>query len=343
MLLYNAALARRPKPTVTPDWSHTMVIPGIGGTTRVCLQSWMGTFVCAEGGGGGLVVVNRPEAAAWETFELSRSDEAHVTLKAANGQYVCAEGGGGSFVVANRSEAGDWEKFGAFVDANGLVLLTAHNGEFLRADTSGALLANLVTAQEPAAFRIVRPAAAAQTQTRIEVNVYKIMLAPFWHTGTVIGDREYYFDMSNQVLRCWPRDMPGHLKHHRTMARFVPSDMQQVKSKLDIVMDRWNGTRYDVAGHNCNFFTDDLLHSLGVPGLDQEYLNASGLAKGLRQIPGGATAQELLKFPPTDWRLDKAFMEDLRRLKNLPDDTKRELERLGGAVAEEWKKIRPPW
>ena len=94
---------------------------------------------------------------------------------------------------------------------------------------------------------------------------------------------------------------------------------------------------YDVAGHNCNFFTDDLIKSLGAPGLDQEYLNASGLAKGLRQIPGGTTVQELIvKWPITDKRLDQAFMDDLQRLARLPDDIRKEIVRF-------FDRIRFPW
>lgn len=319
-----------------------MVIPNVGGKARVCLQSWMGTFVCAEGGGGGLVVVNRVEAREWETFEMHRIDGDHVTLKAHNGQFVCAEGGGGSFIVANRGEAKEWERFGLFIDHNGLISLAAHNGRYLCAETFGALMANREAAKEWEAFRVVDPSLANGEQTQIVVNVYKIGSAPFWHTGTVIDGREYYFQTSNRVETCAPRGMA--LEHHRPMARLVPGDLDRVKSTRDSVMARWDGTRYDLAGHNCNFFTDDLLQSLGAPGLDQEYLNASGLAKGLRQVPGGATVQELIvKWPITDKRLDQAFMEDLRRLARLPGDICDELGRLGGRVSDGWKRIRPRW
>jgi hypothetical protein len=302
----------------------------------------MGTFACAEGGGGGLVVVNRTEVREWETFEMHRVDDDHITLKAHNDQFVCAEGGGGAFVVANRNEAKEWERFGLFIDLNGLISLTAHNGRFLSAETSGALMANREAAKEWEAFRVVDPSLANVEQTQIAVNVYKIGSAPFWHTGTVIDGQEYYFQTNNSVESCAPRGMT--LEHHRTMGRIVPGNLDRVKSVRDSVISRWNGTRYDVAGHNCNFFSDDLLKTLGVPGLDQEYLNASGVAKGLRQIPGGATAQELLvKWPITDKRLDQAFMEDLRRLAHLPSDVKGELERLGGQASDAWKRIRPRW
>ena len=80
--------------------------------------------------------------------------------------------------------------------------------------------------------------------------------------------------------------------------------------------------------------------SLGSSGLDQEYLNASGLAKGLRQFPGGATIQKVIvKWPITDKRLDQAFMDDLRRLAHLPADIINELKNLGGEIARQWKTI----
>jgi len=300
------------------------VIPNIGETTKVCLQTWMGTYVCAEGGGGNLVVVNRPEAKEWETFEINRLDENLITLKANNGQYLCAENGGGKYVVANRGEAKEWEKFSMFIDGNGLVSLSAHNGQFLSADSSGLLRADRNQAKEWEAFRIIEQAQANSEQTRIEVNVYKIYTAPIWHTGTVIDGSEYYFQTNNRVEITTPRGMG--LEHHRTMVRLVPGNLDRIKSVLDTVINRWNGTRYDLGGHNCNFFTDELIKSLGAPGLDQEYLNASGLAKGLRQLPGGDTLQELVvKWPITDKRLDKALMNDLQKLTRLPEDIRREI------------------
>ena len=203
-------------------------------------------------------------------------------------------------------------------------------------------MANSKVAGESQAFRVVDPADANGEQTVIVVNVYKIVLAPFWHTGTVIDGREYYFQTSNRVETCDPRGMA--LEHHRTMVRILPGNLGRVASLRDRVIARWNGTRYDVAGHNCNFFTNELLKSLGAPGLDQEYLNASGVAKGLRQYPGGGMVQELVvKWPITDKRLDQAFMEDLRRLVFLPVDVVNELERFGGQAAESWKHIRPSW
>lgn len=306
----------------------------IGETAKVCLQSWMGTYVCAEEGGGSLVVVNRREAKGWETFEMNRIDEGHVTLKANNGQFLCAEKGGGTAVIANRSQAKQWETFALFLQPNGLVSFRAYNGQYLCAEPHGVLFANRDAADHWESFRIVDPARANSTnQTQIVVNVYKIATAPLWHTGTVIDGVEYYFQSNNKVETCNPKGMGNILHHHRTMVRIVPGNLEWVKQRRDDTINRWNNTRYDLGNHNCNFFTNDLLATLGVPGLDQEYLNASGFGKGLRQAPGGATFQELVvKWPITDKRLDNAFMEDIGRLKRLPADTVRELKNLGEAI-----------
>jgi hypothetical protein len=316
------------------------LIPEVGKTSPVCLQSWMGTFVSVDNGRGGLLVVNSPDVKRTETFQMKRIDDTHFTFQASNGKFVNARNGGGSIVIAAADEPLGSEQFKLHIGGNGLVSLSAKNGLYLRAEKSGILLANWKAVNDQwESFRIMSPSHANREYTPVIVNVYKIGTAPFWHTGTVIDGREYYFQTSNKVESCEPKGMS--LSHHRTIERLVPGNLKRVKAVQDSVVNRWNGTRYDVAKHNCDFFTDDLLQSLGAPGLDQEYLNASGVAKGLRQIPGGATAQELLvKWPVKDKRTDKAFMEDVQRLAHLPDDTRKEAEKASGKVADDVKKAR---
>ncbi len=81
------------------------------GDNRVGIQSWNGAWLCAEGGGGGLVVANRTDRGPWETFVVERQNDGWIALRAHNGQYLCAEGGGGSAIVANRNTVGPWECF----------------------------------------------------------------------------------------------------------------------------------------------------------------------------------------------------------------------------------------
>ncbi|MDK8193219.1 hypothetical protein QP794_24330 [Paenibacillus sp. UMB7766-LJ446] len=137
-----------------------------------------------------------------ETFEMYRLDEEHVTLKTHNGHYLCAENGGGSLIVANRTEPKEWETFQISMDQNGLVAFKAHNGQYLCAEEYGILKANRDVPKMWEAFKLIDPTSVAvEEQTQIMVNVYKILIAPFWHTGTVIGEREYYFQTSNRIRK----------------------------------------------------------------------------------------------------------------------------------------------
>jgi FRG1-like family./PPPDE putative peptidase domain. len=322
---------------------HLGVVPPIGGGMEIALQSWMGTFVCAEHGGGGIVVVNRPIARTWETYWLTRIDEDHVALRTANGHYLCADNGGGSVVVANRNRVGDWEKFHLLIHNNGLVSLKTHNGMFVCADTSGVLTCNRKKAGEWESFRIVHPQLSETEQYRVVVSVYELGVAPFWHTGTVIDGREYYFASNGKVVTCNPGEFHGLgdidvATLRRQISRLAPHPLEDVTRIKEQVIMRWSGTRYDLSSHNCDFFTDDLLQSLGVAGLDQEYLNCSGLGKGLRQLPEGSTISEVFfRWPVSEKRLDHSFMEDLSRLRRVPEDTINELHRLGGDAAREAK------
>jgi lysophospholipase L1-like esterase len=87
---------------------------------EINLRHGSGYFVAAEGGGGGLVNVNRGKAGEWETFVLRkisgssgpelRSGDA-VAIQTFNGRYIRAEGGGGGSVNASSTAVGPWEIF----------------------------------------------------------------------------------------------------------------------------------------------------------------------------------------------------------------------------------------
>ncbi|MGP3788507.1 fascin domain-containing protein [Paenibacillus sp. 1A_MP2] len=98
--------------------------------------------LCREWGGN-LCVVNRPEAKAWETFELHRLDEVRITLKANNGQFLSTEQDGKSLVVAFSLEARERETFQIYIDESGLVAIAAYNGKYLSAESEGILTANI--------------------------------------------------------------------------------------------------------------------------------------------------------------------------------------------------------
>ncbi|MDX6707342.1 MAG: hypothetical protein QOI48_3188 [Solirubrobacteraceae bacterium] len=135
-----------------PDAWEVFMLTDLGGG-KVRLQASNGLYVCAEGGGGGLVTATRPSpAGTWETFRRETASDGRVSLRADNGKYLCAEGGGGDLLLANRDSVGDWERFTVVekgdvteivrgevkkVPGKSKVALRAGSGQFLRAEGGG--------------------------------------------------------------------------------------------------------------------------------------------------------------------------------------------------------------
>ena len=108
-----------------------------------------GQYLCAEGGGGREVQVNRVSAGPWETFTLEQigppggalMSGQRIALRTENGQYLCAEGGGDGEIVANRTAVGPWETFTIAhadlsygeITTGQAVILRTDNGRFIRA------------------------------------------------------------------------------------------------------------------------------------------------------------------------------------------------------------------
>lgn len=82
---------------------------------KIILKVYDGNhYICAEGGGGGSIAVNRTEAHEWETFEVdgSLTFGGKIALRTYDGlHFLCAENGGGSSIIADRTEAHEWETF----------------------------------------------------------------------------------------------------------------------------------------------------------------------------------------------------------------------------------------
>ncbi len=114
----------------------------------IVLRSYYGTYVCAEGGGGGVVNVDRPVPDTWETTRMDDLNGGNLTsgdyvhVRAANGMYFCAEGGGGDVVNANRTQALSWETFrirkmnggGSTIYWGDMVALQSLNGQWVCSD-----------------------------------------------------------------------------------------------------------------------------------------------------------------------------------------------------------------
>lgn len=192
--------------------------------------------------------------------------------------------------------------------------------------------------------------------TTVTVNVYKIVTpplkemlgvggivgeaqlggAPLWHSGIVFDGQEYFFHSTDRVEVTEPLGMKDTI-HHRTISRRVSHSAAAVRVILDECIREANGQRYDLTANNCNCFVDRVLKRLGSEGLDREYLEASGLARVGRQLPGGATIGVVLTGLATGnhGSLEAAAKEDLSRVERLPQDIVAETERVGVRIEAE--------
>jgi len=105
---------------------------------KITLKAYNGNYICAEGGGGSILIANRSIPATWETLELIHIGDDFVALKTNSGHYVAAEGGGGGEVTAIRSVngfgIGAWETFELIRLEGNMVAFMTKNGSYLTAD-----------------------------------------------------------------------------------------------------------------------------------------------------------------------------------------------------------------
>ena len=146
---------------------------------------------------------------------------------------------------------------------------------------------------QPHALQPAPPAPAPRREVIVRVNVYKLFNMPLlWHTGTVIGGKEYYFHSNSRVEKTTPGTFSPHF--HRTIERRVTIDPALAYQRVEEVIRRWHNTRYDVFSHNCNYFTQDILRAIGAGSLDREYIESSGASRVMAVIPGSSTLQEII-------------------------------------------------
>ena len=126
--------------------------------TQVNLRVSNGQFICAEGGGGGSVVANRPSAGAWETFTMEELGNGKIALKASNGKYLSAQGGGGFTVLADGPARNSWEVMTMENLGNNQIALRASNGQYLCAEGGGGgtIVANRPSRGAWETFTLVR-------------------------------------------------------------------------------------------------------------------------------------------------------------------------------------------
>ncbi|XP_043693518.1 probable glucan 1,3-beta-glucosidase A [Telopea speciosissima] len=135
---------------VTEGWIKPSLFDGIpnkdllDGTQLQLKSVKLGKYLCAESGGGTIIVANRTSASGWETFKLWRINETTFQFRVFNKQFVGLDGQGNSTnVVAVSNFSGTSETFEIVRNTNDStrVRIRASNGFYLQAKTE-----NLVTA-----------------------------------------------------------------------------------------------------------------------------------------------------------------------------------------------------
>ena len=112
----------------------------------ISLRTVNGFYLCAEGGGGSVVMADRIEPGPWEQWEPYLHEDGLVSLISQNGDYLCAELDGS--VNANRPGAGPWEKFQMEVRGTSVAFKT-HHGTYLQTPLGGGPGIKLVHATNP--------------------------------------------------------------------------------------------------------------------------------------------------------------------------------------------------
>ncbi|XP_024517468.1 probable glucan 1,3-beta-glucosidase A isoform X1 [Selaginella moellendorffii] len=111
--------------------------------TQIALKSVnLGTYVCAEDGGGQKMVVDRQMASGWETFKLWRVSSTKFQLRVFNNNFVSVANQSG--VDSTKDTPGEWETFEILRNPNNpkLVHIKAYSGMYLQAKDENQLTAD---------------------------------------------------------------------------------------------------------------------------------------------------------------------------------------------------------
>ncbi|XP_059432827.1 probable glucan 1,3-beta-glucosidase A [Corylus avellana] len=136
---------------VTEGWIKPSLFDGIpnkdflDGTALQFKSVTTGKYLCAESGGGNIIVANRTSASGWETFRLWRINERTFNFRVFNKQFVgLGSNGKGINAVAVSSTPGASERFEIVRKSDDLsrVRIKAPNGFFLQAKTEELVTAD---------------------------------------------------------------------------------------------------------------------------------------------------------------------------------------------------------
>ncbi|XP_052200914.1 probable glucan 1,3-beta-glucosidase A [Diospyros lotus] len=136
---------------VTEGWIKPSLFDGIpnkdflDGTGLQLKSVTAGKYLCAESGGGTIIVANRTAASGWETFKLWRINETTFQLRVFNEQFVGLDtAGNGVDVVAVAKTPGASETFQIVRNSadSSRIRIRAPNGFFLQVKTEDLVTAD---------------------------------------------------------------------------------------------------------------------------------------------------------------------------------------------------------
>ncbi|KAL2343032.1 hypothetical protein Fmac_004317 [Flemingia macrophylla] len=136
---------------VIEGWMKPSLFDGItnkdllDGTQVQFMSTKLQKYLCAEHGGGSIVVANRTKASGWETFRLWRVNETAFNFRVSSKQFVrLTNQDEGNALLADSDSPSDMETFEILRndDDPNRVRIRAPNGQFLQAISETVVLAN---------------------------------------------------------------------------------------------------------------------------------------------------------------------------------------------------------
>ncbi|KAK8692280.1 hypothetical protein V6N13_075751 [Hibiscus sabdariffa] len=141
---------------VTEGWIKPSLFDGIvnkdflDGTQLQFKSVTTGKYLCAEQGGGSIIVANRTAASGWETFRLWRINETAFNFRVFDKQFIGLDTrGNGIDIVATSEAPGNSDTFEILRDADdkNRVRIKAPNGYYLQAKTEEQVTADSIESE----------------------------------------------------------------------------------------------------------------------------------------------------------------------------------------------------
>ncbi|KAL3351723.1 hypothetical protein AABB24_020013 [Solanum stoloniferum] len=194
---------------ITEGWIKPSLFDGIpnkdflDGTGLQFKSVTVGKYLCAELGGGNIIVANRTDASGWETFKIWRINSTTFNFRVFNKEFVGIDGSGNVVAVQNKAGISETFEIVRNSDDPNRVRIKSTNGFFLQVKTE-----ELVTADnggnggwgndDPSVF-IIKTSGRLEGEFQI-TNGYGPIMAPQVmreHWRTYIVEEDFKFIASN--------------------------------------------------------------------------------------------------------------------------------------------------